>query len=185
MPGVGVFAFLVLVAVGRHAAAERAVGVVEAEALRSLLGQRAEVPLAGHGGVVAAGLEQAGQGDGVPGQGAIGLGGDDAETAPDAAGHEARAGRAADGGDIVGTQLEAFAGEPVEVRRGSVAAVERHVRPAEVVGHDEDDVRGGRGGGTTGSRGCQEKTEGRRAGEKDRGFIGRRRRRVRSSHGVA
>ena len=158
MPGVGVGAFFVAVVVGADAAAEGAVGVVEAVVVGAPFGFGAEVPFAGEAGLVADLFEGLGEGDGFDWEAAFGLGGGDAEAAPVAAGHESGAGGGADGGDVVVGEFDAFGCEFVEVGGGGVAAVEGYVGPTEVIGDDEDDV--GWGGlearGETGCKGDQD-----------------------------
>jgi len=65
--------------------------------------------------------------------------------------------RAGRGGTVAAREAVALAGEPVDAGRPHPrGAVARHVPPAEVVGHDEDDVRPLRGrpvGGPAGRRG--------------------------------
>ena len=56
------------------------------------------------------------------------------------AGHQAGAGRRADGRYVEAIELDALRGDPVDVGSGDLAAVEADVTPAEVVGDDEHDV---------------------------------------------
>ena len=58
-----------------------------------------------------------------------------------AAGHQARPCRRAHWTDIEAVQLDTLAGESVDVGSLDLLAVERDVRPAEVIGDDDDNVR--------------------------------------------
>ena len=86
----------------------------------------------------------------------------DAETAGIAPGHQSRTGRRTDRGGIETVHLDAPGGQRIDVGRGDDASVIAHVAPAQVVGHDEQDigtfaVSGGNGrkrGGKTGA--CSE-----------------------------
>ena len=141
VPCLDVGTLFVAVVPGAHAAGQRAVGVVEAEKVRPPVGLRAEVPLADQAGVVADALERHGQRDRVPGQRPLVLRAGHSEAAPEAAGHQGRAGGATDRGHVVLGKFNALAGYPVETRRRRIAAMEGHVGIAQVVGHDEDEIR--------------------------------------------
>jgi hypothetical protein len=57
-----------------------------------------------------------------------------------AAGHEGAAGRGANRLDVELVELDAARGESVYVRRFDFGSVVTDIAPAEVIGHDQDDV---------------------------------------------
>ena len=135
--------------VGEHHPVKR----IEAMLARGEWGQVPEVPLPNAGGGVATFLQDLSQGDLVGVQPSRGRWEEDAGESHAhrvAAGHECRAGRAADGGRcVVVGEPGALGGEPVDVRcldllearalvRGPIAP---DVVVAEVIGEDDDDVR--------------------------------------------
>ncbi len=142
MPGPAERTLLVAMIPRAHSPGERAVGVVEAKMVGSLLGQRAEVPFAGDAGVVADALQSTRKRHRLPGQRPLVLGIGDAKPAPAAAGHQPGPRRAAHGSHIMLRELESLASQAIKLWRRRVAAMKGHVGPAQVVGHDEHDVRG-------------------------------------------
>ena len=157
VPGVFEGAGAVFVALGIGGAGERAIGMVEAVGIRTPLRPRAEMPLADLTGGIAERLERRGECDRARREGAEIARGDclRPESARVAAGHEGGAGGGADGLHVVAVEFHALADEPVHAGRFARAPVPADVSPAEVVGHDEQDVGprrlgGLRGGGRAG-----------------------------------
>ena len=99
----------------------------------------AVVPFAEDAGAIAVGLEALGDGRFLQRQFAADLrrGADADRMAP---GQQHRARRRADAPAHELRQFDALREEPVDVRRGHAAAVDAQVAPADIVGHDVNDV---------------------------------------------
>ena len=106
------------------------------------------MPLADETRLVTARAQRFGQRHGFSRQGQLVRRSRDAEPAPATARQETRTRWTANRRDVVLREFEPFAGQLIEVWRGSIAAVESNVRPAEIISDDEDDV----GFGGIGSR---------------------------------
>ena len=112
--------------------------------------ERRDVPLAGHVGLVAGGLEDLGEGDAAAVEVAgVARGMDlridhvaDAGLVRVEAGEQRRAAGAAAGGVVEMGEAHAFFGEGVEVGRADFAAEAADIGVAEIVGEEDDDVRG-------------------------------------------
>ena len=76
----------------------------------------------------------------------------DAETAGITPGHQPRTGRRTDRSGVETVHLDAPGGQRINVGRGDDASVIAHVAPAQVVGHDEQDVRAFAGPGGHGRK---------------------------------
>ena len=142
MPGVFVGAATVLVGPGVGCAGKRPVGVVEAIGVWAPLRPRAQVPLAGLVGGVAKRLQGRGERDGAWRQGAevARVNRLRSKTAGVAAGHEGRPRGRADWLHVVAVELHPLADEAIHVGRLAEAAVPSDIAPAEVIGHDDEDV---------------------------------------------
>ena len=147
MPGPGIRAFLVAVAVGIDAAGKAAVRVVEPVPVWTEARVRAEVPLAEQAGGVAGVAQRRRQRlVAVRKHRRVGrLGGMPSEAPGMAAGQQRHARGRAHRADVVLVELDAVPRQPIEVGRADLRAVVAHVTPSQVVGEDVEDV--GRAGG--------------------------------------
>ena len=115
--------------------------MIEAKVVGPLFRQRAEMPLAHQRRIVTHRLERPRERDSVPPICALVLRSGHPEARRIAATQQRRARRTANRIDVMLRQLHPVGCEPVEVRRRHVASMKRHVRPAEIVSHNENDVR--------------------------------------------
>ena len=129
-------------------AGERAVAGVEAVGVGDPFRSRTEVPLATQMGAIAGGLEGRGEGRRAEGQRTEVARAERlrAEATGATPAHERGARRGADGLDVMAVEFASLAHELVHVRGLAEAPVPPDVGPAQVVGHDEQDVRSLRGG---------------------------------------
>ena len=145
VPGLRERALAVAVVVHAHGAGERAIAGLEPELPGAVLTARAQVPLAAQVGVVPLGREHAGEGRRTQGEGGrvAGLHGRAAEASGVAAGHERHARGRALGHRVVRREQDAFRCQRIHVRGVHGRVVGPEVRPALVVGEDDQDI--GRG----------------------------------------
>ena len=149
VPGVLVGIILaVLVRPRIRRAGERAIAGVETVGVRDPFRSRAEVPLAAQVSAIAGGLERRGEGEGAERQRAQVARAERlrAEATGATPAHERGTGGRTDGLHVMAIEFASLAHELVHVRGLAEAAVPADVGPAEVVGHDEQDVRALRGG---------------------------------------
>ena len=153
VPGVFIRAPAILVGPGVGRTGERAVGVIEAVVVRAPLGPRAEVPFPGMEGGVAERPQGRGERDRAGGEGPEVARGDRMrpEAARVAARHQGGPRRRADGLHVVAVEFHAFPNKPVHGGRLAIAPVPADISPAQVVGHDQENVGPRRFGGGRGN----------------------------------
>ncbi|MEY2751857.1 MAG: hypothetical protein RLZZ550_1828 [Verrucomicrobiota bacterium] len=146
VPGILQVALAVLVRPRVDRAGQEAVGFVEAVAARTPLELAAKMPLAGDGRAVASRLHRRGQREGALREGPQVRRTEHmrAEAAGPTSGEEGRAGRRADGLDVMAIEFDGGLEQLRHPRGPEATAVPGNVGPPHVVGDDEEHVRLGR-----------------------------------------